>query len=428
MKLLGIVGSAAEESYNRQLLQYIEKEFANQFDLELIEVKDLPMFDESNDQTQSVAIQNLNRKILKADGVIIATPEHNHTVTPALKSLIEWLSFKIHPLANKPVMIVGASFYDQGTSRAQLHLRQILDSPGVNAIVMPGNEFLLGNVKTAFDEFGNLKDEKTRTFLQSNLQKFLKFISVVSKLDDSEEQLPEEDLQAKGSIATTIPDVDMSSDHWVEEAAAKVHPVKGDTYVQLDHGILTVNQIDELLKSMPFEITFVDSNNQFLYFNHTSDSESMFAHRKPEQVGNPIGNCHPARTHKHVKQVISMLRAGKMDTFRMPVPHGPGKYVVHNYQALHDIDGNYAGINEYILDFQPIIDWYLKKTGKELTGGNVDAVSGASKKDTAEKPDVVSGASEKVSRQQPDAVSGASEKAEPAKPDVDAVSGASEKN
>lgn len=129
MKLLGIVGSAAEESYNRQLLQYIEKEFANQFDLELIEVKDLPMFDESHDQTQSVAIQNLNRKILKADGVIIATPEHNHTVSPALKSLIEWLSFKIHPLANKPVMIIGASFYDQGTSRAQLHLRQILDSP-----------------------------------------------------------------------------------------------------------------------------------------------------------------------------------------------------------------------------------------------------------------------------------------------------------
>ena len=38
-------------------------------------------------------------------------------------------------------MIVGCSYYDQGTSRAQLHLRQILDAPGVNAIVMPGNEF-----------------------------------------------------------------------------------------------------------------------------------------------------------------------------------------------------------------------------------------------------------------------------------------------
>ena len=39
-------------------------------------------------------------------------------------------------------MIVGASYDVQGSSRAQLHLRQILDAPGVNATVMPGNEFL----------------------------------------------------------------------------------------------------------------------------------------------------------------------------------------------------------------------------------------------------------------------------------------------
>lgn len=44
-------------------------------------------------------------------------------------------------------MIVGASYYQQGSSREQLHLRQILDSPGVNAMVLPGNEFLLGNAK-----------------------------------------------------------------------------------------------------------------------------------------------------------------------------------------------------------------------------------------------------------------------------------------
>ena len=44
-------------------------------------------------------------------------------------------------------MIVGASYYDQGTSRAQVHLRKILDAPGVNAYTLPGNEFLLGKLK-----------------------------------------------------------------------------------------------------------------------------------------------------------------------------------------------------------------------------------------------------------------------------------------
>lgn len=141
MKLIGIVGSAAELSYNRKLLTFIQKQYHELFNLEIIEIKDLPLFNQDDDQTNSPAIQQLNRKILMADGVIIATPEHNHTVPAGLKSALEWLSFKIHPLENKPVMVVGASYYDQGTSRAQLHLRQILDAPGVNALVMPGNEF-----------------------------------------------------------------------------------------------------------------------------------------------------------------------------------------------------------------------------------------------------------------------------------------------
>ncbi len=37
--------------------------------------------------------------------------------------------------------------------------------------------------------------------------------------------------------------------------------------------------------------------------------------------------------------------------FHVPM-HGPDTYVVHNYQAMYDDNGNYAGINEYILDFK----------------------------------------------------------------------------
>lgn len=241
MKLIGIVGSNADSSYNRLLLQYIGKEFYKMFDLEILEIKDIPMFNQSKDQTNSVLIQNMNRKILQADGVIIATPEHNHTIPAGLKSVLEWLSFKIHPLENKPVMIVGCSYYDQGTSRAQLHLRQILDAPGVNAIVMPGNEFLLGKAKEAFDENGNLIAEGTRQFLESTLQKFVEFIDVISKLEGAKPKDLPEDLHAKGTIETTIEGVDMAADDWVEQAAEAVQAVEGDTYVKLDRGILTVD-------------------------------------------------------------------------------------------------------------------------------------------------------------------------------------------
>ena len=52
-----------------------------------------------------------------------------------------------------------------------------------------------------------------------------------------------------------------------EQAAEAVQAVEGDTYVKLDRGILTVDQLNYFLKSMPMELTYADSNNQFLYYN-----------------------------------------------------------------------------------------------------------------------------------------------------------------
>lgn len=387
MKLVGIVGSNAELSHNRLLLTYIAKQFGHLFELEVLEIKDVPLFNQSDDQTNSPTIQNINKKILGADGIIIATPEHNHTIPAALKSLLEWLSFKIHPLENKPVMIVGASYYDQGSSRAQLHLRQILDAPGVNAIVLPGNEFLLGKVKEAFDENGDLKDQNTSKFLESSLEKFMKFVNVVSVLEEPKPAEPE-DLHATGTCDTTIEGVDMAAEDWVEQAAKAVNAVEGNAYVKLNRGILTVDQLNYFLSSMPMELTYADPNNQFLYYNYTKPGSEMLAPRVPAQPGNPLANCHPEKALKNVEWVLQQLRSGAQDVVRIHVPtHGPDKHVVHNYQAMHDEEGNYAGINEFILDFKPIVDLYLKQTGQTLVG-DVDAVSGASAKDHEEAKEV----------------------------------------
>lgn len=413
MKLVGIIGSTSELSYNRILLQFIQKKFSHLFDLDLIEIKDLPIFNQSDDQTNSPVIQDINRRILAADGVIISTAEHNHSIPAGLKSLLEWLSYKIHPLENKPVMIVGASYFSQGSSRAQLHLRQVLDAPGVNAIVMPGNEFLLGDVKKAFDAEGNLVDQGTVDFLTVCLNKFLRFIKVVSVLEKPEKPaLPEEDLYATKPIDTTVEGVDMYAEDWLEQAAEKVDAVEGDTYVKLNRGLLTVNQLNYFLESMPMELTYADHNNQFLYYNLTKPAEEMLASRTPGQVGNPLAKCHPEKVHNNVKYVIQQLRSGAMDVFRVNVPtHGPDKYVVHNYQAIHDENGNYMGINEYIHDLKPVIDWYLSQTGQKLVG-DVDAVASASKQE--EKVDAVAGATaqatevETIHVQEVDAVASAS--------------------
>ena len=187
MKLVAIVGTNAKQSYNRSLLQFMQRHFATKADIEILEITDVPMFNETDDQTDTPVIQKFNQAISEADGVIISTPEHNHTIPSSLNSLLEWLSFNIHPLDGKPTMIVGASYDVQGSSRAQLHLRQILDAPGVNATVMPGSEFLLGRAHRAFDANGDLIDERTVDFLDSCFYRFLRFVSVANQLN-----LPEE--------------------------------------------------------------------------------------------------------------------------------------------------------------------------------------------------------------------------------------------
>ncbi|HJG05390.1 NADPH-dependent oxidoreductase [Ligilactobacillus agilis] len=383
MKFVGIVGSIAEQSYNKMLLAYIAKHYQELAEIEILDIKDVPIFNESDDQTETPVIQNLVKKIKAADGVILATPEHNHTTTAAMKNVLEWLSFKVHPFQDKPVLIVGASYFSQGSSRAQLSLRQILDSPGVNALVMPGNEFLLGNVKEAFDAQGDLKDQGTVDFLGSVLAKFCEWVQVLEVLSAKNKQTSwqDEDLSASKGTDTTIKGVDMRADDWVEQAAAKTKAASGKDYVKLDRGVLTVDQLNWFLNTMPMELTYADDNNQFIYYNHTLPGKEMLAPRDPKQVGDPMDAVHPPRAIKGVKHVISSLRNGN-DLVEMPVPGNKlnERHIMHYYKAMRDSEGNYRGVNEWVLDLWPIVESYLKQTGQKLV------------KDEA-APDVVSGAS-----------------------------------
>lgn len=182
MKLIGIVGSNATNSTNRQLLQFMQQHFSDQAEIELCEIKDLPAFNEPVDKTAPANVQTLSDKIMAADGVIISTPEYDHSIPAALKSAIEWLSYTTRPLIDKPVMIVGASHGSLGSSRAQAHLRQILDAPELKARIMPSAEFLLGHSLMAFDENGQLIYPEKVQELEECFAEFVDFVTLTTEL------------------------------------------------------------------------------------------------------------------------------------------------------------------------------------------------------------------------------------------------------
>jgi NAD(P)H-dependent FMN reductase len=182
MKLVAIVGTNSDRSTNRLLLQFMKRHFAKQADIELLEIKELPAFQESDEHVGPQSVHEFSTKIKEADGVIISTPEYDHAIPAVLKSALEWISYTEQALKNKPVMITGASLGALGSSRAQAHLRQILDSPELKARIMPSSEFLLGRSGQAFDADGQLLDGDKVVELEQVFAEFQQFVALTNQL------------------------------------------------------------------------------------------------------------------------------------------------------------------------------------------------------------------------------------------------------
>lgn len=191
MKLLGLVGTNSARSTNRKLLQYIEQHFADKADIELVEIKELPIFNKPANRELPEIVKELVAKIEAADGVIIGTPEYDHSIPAVLMNALAWVSYGVYPLLNKPVMITGASYGTLGSSRAQLQLRQILNAPELKATVLP-DEFLLSHSLQAFDANGELIDLETSQKLDAIFDDFRLFVTMTSKLSNAKKILQKE--------------------------------------------------------------------------------------------------------------------------------------------------------------------------------------------------------------------------------------------
>ena len=185
LKLIAIVGTNSKRSTNRQLLQYMQKHFAEKAEIELVEIKDIPVFNKPADKQVPAEILEIAAKIEEADGVIIGTPEYDHSIPAVLMSALAWLSYGVYPLLNKPIMITGASYGTLGSSRAQLQLRQILNSPEIKASVLP-DEFLLSHSLQAFNNNGDLVDLDVIQKMDAIFDDYRIFVKITEKLRNAQ--------------------------------------------------------------------------------------------------------------------------------------------------------------------------------------------------------------------------------------------------
>jgi len=176
IKINNFKGSKRRKSFNKAALKAAQKLVPQNATLELVDLADIPFFNEDVEAAGlPEAVANFKKKLAEADAFLIATPEYNFSIPPVLKNALDWASRgQEQPLYGKPLAIMSASVSFLGGARVQYHLRQVCVS--INLLPINKPEVFIGSAHNKFDEAGNLTDEFTKTALANLLQALVEVV------------------------------------------------------------------------------------------------------------------------------------------------------------------------------------------------------------------------------------------------------------
>lgn len=125
--------------------------------------------------------------------------------------------------------------------------------------------------------------------------------------------------------------------------------------IQLRNGTLSLQHLTRLLNSVPFEVTFVDDQDVFQYFNNIVPYKDMIFVRTPAQIKRDIELCHPPYLWPTISKLIQSFRDRERHFEELWYPTANNEYIYIMYQATYDLSGNFTGIVETVLDIQPFL-------------------------------------------------------------------------
>jgi NAD(P)H-dependent FMN reductase len=182
--ILAFAGSTRRESFNRTLIKIAASgaELAGAA-VTRIELADypLPLYNQDLETEQGFPAEAmaLKKLFLSHDGLLMACPEYNSSITPLWKNTIDWVSRPAPgegPLAafkGKAATIMSASPGRLGGLRGLVHVRSILGNIGV--VVLP-DQIAVAEAHGAFTEDGQHHDGKMHASIEGlgrNLAEFL---------------------------------------------------------------------------------------------------------------------------------------------------------------------------------------------------------------------------------------------------------------
>ncbi len=163
MKILAFAGALRAGSFNRRLLAVAIEALRGQADIDLLDLREVPMppYDGDIEANQGLpeGARRFKERIAAAEALLICTPEYNHSIPGTLKNVIDWASRPPgNPFKGKVALLMGASPGAYGAVRGVLALRQVLTALGV--LILPATVQII-RAGEAFDASGKLVDAKS---------------------------------------------------------------------------------------------------------------------------------------------------------------------------------------------------------------------------------------------------------------------------
>ncbi|WP_394026780.1 NADPH-dependent FMN reductase [Desulfovibrio falkowii] len=155
LTFIGISGSLRRASRNTGLLRCCAAHLPEGVRMEMADISGLPFYNQDIEKPQ--AVKDLVARVTAADALVLACPEYNYSLAPALKNALDWLSREpdLAPLTGKAACIVGAGG-GMGTSRSQYHLRQVCVYLNLRVLNRP--ELFSNAFSACFDDNGDVQD------------------------------------------------------------------------------------------------------------------------------------------------------------------------------------------------------------------------------------------------------------------------------
>jgi NAD(P)H-dependent FMN reductase len=178
--IIGLSGSLRRLSFNTALLRAAAAMMPDGAVLDVRTLHGIPVYnaDDEAEHGTPPLVAELKNAITAADGLLLATPEYNHSIPGGLKNGIDWLSRPPSDIkrifGGKPVAIVGVSNGAFATVLSQAAWLPVMRALGVS--LWAGGRLAIPRGSSVFDQDGALIDEGIREQLRAFVTGFVAFI------------------------------------------------------------------------------------------------------------------------------------------------------------------------------------------------------------------------------------------------------------